>query len=93
MATIVRTSMVATLFNTCRDSPSGYSLNNMAIITTIYKIFILYYVLEINQSTTNWLGIVVHTLIPALGRQKQVDLCEFNVSMVYKENSWTVRVL
>ena len=28
-------------------------------------------------------------LIPALGKQKQADLCEFKTSLVYKENSRT----
>jgi hypothetical protein len=27
----------------------------------------------------------------ALGRQRQVDLCEFKVSLVYRTNSWTAR--
>jgi hypothetical protein len=31
---------------------------------------------------------VVHTLIPALGRQRQADLCEFETNLVYKVNSW-----
>ena len=30
-----------------------------------------------------------HTpLIPALGRQRQVDLCEFGASLVYRASSW-----
>lgn len=50
MASVVRTTtMVRTLLNTCRDFPSDYPLNNRAVIATIYKIFMLYYVLEINQ--------------------------------------------
>lgn len=50
MASAVRTTtMVRTLLNTCRDFPSDCSLNNRAVIATIYKIFMLYYVLEINQ--------------------------------------------
>ena len=28
------------------------------------------------------------SLIPALGRQRQVDCCEFKVSLVYKVSSW-----
>ena len=37
---------------------------------------------------------VVHTpLIQALGRQKQMDLCEFEVSLVYRVNSRTSRVV
>ena len=31
-------------------------------------------------------------LIPALGRQKQVDLCEFEVSLVYRASSRTAEV-
>ena len=34
-----------------------------------------------------------HFLIPALRRQRQVDLCEFKASLVYKENSTTVMVI
>ena len=30
-------------------------------------------------------------LIPALMRQRQVDICEFEASLVYRENSRTVR--
>ena len=30
-------------------------------------------------------------LIPALGRQRQVDLCEFEASLVYKGRSRAVR--
>ena len=29
-------------------------------------------------------------LIPALGRQKQVDLCEFEASLVYRTSSKTL---
>jgi hypothetical protein len=32
-------------------------------------------------------------LIPALGRQRQVDLCEFEASLVYKVCSWIARVV
>ena len=40
----------------------------------------------------NGLSMVVHkSLIPALRRQKQTDLCEFKASLVYKTNSRTVR--
>ena len=28
--------------------------------------------------------VVAHTFIPALGRQKHADLCEFEASLVYK---------
>ena len=31
-------------------------------------------------------GMVVHTLIPALGRQTQEDLCEFEDSLVFIVN-------
>jgi len=34
---------------------------------------------------------VVHALIPALGRQRQADLCEFEASLVYKVSAKTVR--
>jgi len=30
-------------------------------------------------------------LIPALGRQRQADLCEFGASLVYRESSRTAR--
>lgn len=30
-------------------------------------------------------------LIPALGRQKQADLCEFEASLIYIESSRTTR--
>jgi hypothetical protein len=30
-------------------------------------------------------------LIPALGRQKQTNLCEFQVSLVYKSSSRTAK--
>jgi hypothetical protein len=33
------------------------------------------------------------TLIPAFGRQKQVDLSEFEVNLVYRVNSRTARVI
>ena len=32
-------------------------------------------------------------LIPALVRQRQVDLCEFKASLVYRANSKTVRAV
>ena len=32
-------------------------------------------------------------MIPALGRQRQVDLCEFNVSLVYIVGSRTARTM
>ena len=31
--------------------------------------------------------------IPALGRQRQVDLCEFNTSLVYSVSSRTAKLL
>jgi hypothetical protein len=34
---------------------------------------------------------VVVPLIPVLGRQ--VDLCKFKASLVYKESSWTARAV
>ena len=34
---------------------------------------------------------VAHPLIPALGRQRQEDLCEFRVSLVYRVSSKTSR--
>jgi hypothetical protein len=36
-------------------------------------------------------GMVVHELIPALRRQRQVYLCEFKASLVYIVNSRTAR--
>lgn len=38
-------------------------------------------------------GKVAHALIPALKKQRQGDLCEFEVSLVYKANSKTVRTV
>ena len=35
---------------------------------------------------------VARPLIPALGRQRQEDLCEFRVSLVYRVSSKTSRV-
>ena len=32
-------------------------------------------------------------LIPALGRKRQEDLCEFKVSLVYKESSRSARAV
>ena len=32
-------------------------------------------------------------MIPALGRQRQVDLCEFKISLVYRVSSRTVRTV
>ena len=32
-------------------------------------------------------------MIPALGRQKQADLCEFEASLVYKASSRTARAI
>ena len=36
---------------------------------------------------------MVVPLIPALGRQRQVDLCEFKASLVYRESSRTARTV
>ena len=36
-------------------------------------------------------AMVAHTLIPALGRQMQVDLCEFEASLIYRVSSRTAR--
>jgi hypothetical protein len=30
-------------------------------------------------------------LIPALGRQRQADLCEFEASLIYRVSSWTAK--
>ena len=35
---------------------------------------------------------VARQLMPALGRQRQVDLCEFKASLVYRVSSRTARV-
>ena len=32
-------------------------------------------------------------LIPALRRQRQVDLCELEASLVYRVSSWTARAI
>jgi hypothetical protein len=32
------------------------------------------------------------TLVPALGRQRQADLCEFETSLIYRVNSRTAKV-
>jgi hypothetical protein len=37
------------------------------------------------------LGVVAHLLTPALERQRQADLCEFEVSLVYRLCFRTVR--
>jgi hypothetical protein len=39
------------------------------------------------------LDVVIRTLIPALGRQRQVDLCELEDSLVYRMNSRTAKVM
>ena len=39
----------------------------------------------------NLLKQVAHALIPALRKQRQADLCEFEVSLVYKSISRTAR--
>jgi hypothetical protein len=33
----------------------------------------------------------VHALVPALERQRQVDLCEFNASLVYRASPKSVK--
>ena len=33
------------------------------------------------------------SLIPALGRQRQTDLCEFEASLVYRMNSETAKAI
>ena len=38
------------------------------------------------------MGVEVHTLIPAHRRQRQVSLCEFEASLVYRANYRTARV-
>ena len=35
--------------------------------------------------------VVAHILIPAFGRQRQADLCEFETSLVYRASSRTAR--
>ena len=43
--------------------------------------------MAIHKTTKNQAGQWWRTpLIPALGRQKQADLCEFEASLVYKEH-------
>ena len=37
------------------------------------------------------LGVVVHSLLPVSGRQRQVDLCEFEAILVYIVYSKTAR--
>ena len=37
------------------------------------------------------MGVVAHALIPALARQRQAELCEFKVSLVYRVSARTVR--
>ena len=36
-------------------------------------------------------AVVAHTLIPALRRQRQTDVCEFKASQVYRASSRTAR--
>ena len=38
-------------------------------------------------------AVVAHVLVPAHWRQRQVDLCEFKVSLVNSVRSRTVRVV
>jgi hypothetical protein len=37
------------------------------------------------------LSVVVHTVGPSTGRQRQADLCEFKASLVYQPQSRTAR--
>ena len=45
------------------------------------------------QKFHHLVSIVAHTLIPALGRQRQADLCEFEASLVYRVSSRTARTV
>jgi hypothetical protein len=36
---------------------------------------------------------VEHTLNPTIGRQRQMDLCEFEVSLIYLVSARTVRAM
>jgi hypothetical protein len=36
-------------------------------------------------------AVMVHTLMPALGKQRQINLCEFKASLVYRVNSKTAK--
>ena len=38
-------------------------------------------------------AVVAHTLIPVLGRQREVDLCEVDVSLVFRASSRTARAV
>jgi hypothetical protein len=55
--------------------------------------FWLSHVILIKQSKqTNKLGIMVHTLNPSTGEaESQVDPCEFEASLVYRESSRTAK--
>jgi hypothetical protein len=44
----------------------------------------------LTSQPSNW-AVVARALIPALGRQKQVDLCKFETSLVFRVNSRTAR--
>jgi hypothetical protein len=39
---------------------------------------------------TGWM-VMAHPLIPALGRQRQVELCELEASLVYRASSRTAK--
>jgi hypothetical protein len=41
---------------------------------------------------THSLGAHILSLVPALGRQRQEDLCEFEVSLVYRVSSRTAKI-
>ena len=61
--------------------------------------FVFHWVRDICHCVEVWLQVVIGlpggggTLILALGRQRQVDLCEFKASLVYKASSRTVRTV
>ena len=54
----------------------------------IYGKHVFYFPLKLQ---TNWVWWYTH-LIPALGRQRQLDLCEFKTGQIFKESSRTDKV-
>lgn len=54
--------------------------------------FRLLFVLAIRYEHHGW-TVVAHTFNPALRRQRQADLCELKVSLVYRANSRTTRAI
>ena len=46
---------------------------------------------EVLKNARNWAGVLTHSFNPALGRQRQASLCEFEVSLVYVESSRPAR--